>query len=205
MALNTQREDKRQRIVEAAFQQILSGGVGQISTSAIYENAQVSRTTLYRYFPTREALLEGVIAYMSDDVERRLKVLIADRPDPGDRLEIVLDLVVEQQAQQLGLRLLQVDPGFTMNLLNRTLHRNIAILNAALHDVYQSVETLTGAPVQGELIGNVMTRIFATLTLLPNPPLPGDLREVLKAIFRVLLLDLNIRTVAANPEPAGPA
>lgn len=192
MAQSGPNPDKSQRILEATFQLILSNGVEKISTAAIQRDADVSRTTLYRYFPNREALLEGVIGYMSDDVERRLKLMVAERPDPKDRLDIIIDLVVERQIQQAGLRLLQVDPGFVMEMVNRTLQRNVDILEAALDDVYRSAENVLGRPVDREIISNVMMRLFASLILLPAPPLPGDPRQTLQALFRSLLLDLRL-------------
>lgn len=192
MAQSGPNPDKSQRILEATFQLILSNGVEKISTAAIQRDADVSRTTLYRYFPNREALLEGVIGYMSDDVERRLKLMVAERPDPKDRLDIIIDLVVERQIQQAGLRLLQVDPGFVMEMVNRTLQRNVDILEAALDDVYRSAENVLGRPVDREIISNVMMRLFASLILLPAPPLPRDPRQTLQALFRSLLLDLRL-------------
>ena len=187
-----QQVDKRQRILEATFQLILSSGVDQISTAAIQRKSDVSRTTLYRYFPNRQELLEGVIGYMSDDVERRLQVMIAERPDPRDRLDIIIDLVVERQVQQAGMRLLRGDPGFVMEALNQSMQRNIDILDAAMSDVYKSAENVLGEPVHRELISNLMTRFFASLMLLPSPELPGDFRLTLQAIFRSLMLDLRL-------------
>lgn len=192
MSTDGQGEGRRRQILQATFDLILYGGVEQISTVAVHRAAGVSRTTLYRHFPTRESLLEGVIGFMSDETERRLKTLIAARPGKRDRIELIIDLVIEQQELQIGQRLLRVDPGFMMKLFDRTLNRNIGIFNDALVDIYLQAGELTGTSIPGDLIGNIMTRFFATLTLLPAPTPPGDLREIIRGMFRALLLDLRL-------------
>jgi AcrR family transcriptional regulator len=200
--LRDQSDTTRKRILKAAYDAIASAGADQISTAAVHHAAQVSRTTLYRYFPTREVLLRGVIDYMSDDVEQRLQGIIAERPALKDRLDIVIDLMIEQQEQDIGRRLLRVDPGFVMKTLDQTLQRNIDIFNDALAQVYAHAAELTGAAVDGELIGNVMTRLFASLTLLTTPPPPGDLRQVLQGVFRALLF--SPASGQGLPTDAGP-
>lgn len=192
MGVQEQVDAKRESILQAALNLILSSGVEQISTAAVHRAAKVSRTTLYRHFPTRQALIEGVITHISDVMERRLAVLIAERPDPEDRIDLIIDLAIELHAQNVGQRLLKAGPEFVMHVLDRTLQRNIDIFNVALADIYERAGELTGGPVNAALIGNVMQRLLATLTLLPTPPLPGDLREVIRAIFRALLFDVRI-------------
>jgi AcrR family transcriptional regulator len=61
------------------------------SMSAVAAEAGVSRVTLYAHFPTREALLEGVVARV---IERARVVLEDARLDEGPALE-ALDRLVE--------------------------------------------------------------------------------------------------------------
>lgn len=190
--MHEQVNAKRESILQAALKLIITSGVEQVSTAAVHRTAQVSRTTLYRYFPTRQSLIEGVITHISDMVERRLKVLILEHPEPHKRIDLIISLATELFSQRVGERLLQADPGFVMQVLNRTLQRNIDIMNAAMADYYRDVEALTGERVNAELVGNVIQRVVITLTLLPNPPLPGDLADTLRAIYRALLFDIRI-------------
>lgn len=188
----TEQGDKnRQRIIKATLDLILASGVEQLSTAAVYQSAGVSRTTVYRYFATRQALLEAVISHLSDEYERKLRIMIAERPGVQHRLDVIIDLVIEQQSQQTGQRLLQVAPAFVIKIIEFTLRGNVGIFNDAMRDVYDSAEAIVGSPVHGDLIGNIMTRLFATLFLLPTPALPGNFRNVIRAVIRALLLNLH--------------
>jgi AcrR family transcriptional regulator len=199
------KDATRSRIMEATLQLMLSAGLEQISTKSIYRAAKVSRTTLYRHFPSREALLEGVIGYQCDDIERRLKLKIAERPDPKYRLDLVIDMMIERQERDMGRRLLRVDPGFVMKMLDQTLQRNVDAFNDALADVYTRVEEVTGTRVQALLIGNVMTRLIVSLTLLPSQLPPGELREAVRSVFRSLLFGqiqgIGVSTSALDSPP----
>lgn len=186
-----QKDGTRRRILQAAYELIVSSGSGQVATAEVRESAGVSRTTLYRYFPTREALIEGVIVYIADEVERQLKATIAARPQLRDRLDIVIELMIARQERDIGRRLLRVDPGFVMKMLDRTLQRLIDIFNDALADVYANAAEMTGAPVQGAVIGNLITRLFASMMLLPSPPLPpGQQAQLLRSVFLSLVFGL---------------
>lgn len=55
-----QRELTRSLIVEAASRVVLDAGIHQFSMQQVADEAEVSLRTLYRYFSTREELLEGL-------------------------------------------------------------------------------------------------------------------------------------------------
>jgi len=55
-----QRELTRGLIIDALTQIILRDGVSEFSMQSVADEAQCSLRTLYRYFPSRESLLEGL-------------------------------------------------------------------------------------------------------------------------------------------------
>lgn len=61
-----QRGLARNLILDAASRAILTTGVHQFSMQQVADEAQVSLRTLYRYFRTREELLEGLGEHMTD-------------------------------------------------------------------------------------------------------------------------------------------
>ena len=62
----------RARLVEAAFDCLLAGGYAATTVGAVQARAGVARGTLLHHFPTRSALMAGVV---EDIIERRLVVL----------------------------------------------------------------------------------------------------------------------------------
>ena len=69
---HTPRQDRTaSAILEAAARVLAADGIGA-SMADVAEAAGVGRTTLYRYFPTREALLEALAAEAVADAGARL-------------------------------------------------------------------------------------------------------------------------------------
>ena len=56
-------EDRRQALVQAAFRQIAERGFEGLRTREIAAQAGVNIATLHYYFPTKEALIRGVVAH----------------------------------------------------------------------------------------------------------------------------------------------
>lgn len=79
----------RARLLEAAYESLLRGGYAATTLGNVQQIAGVARGTLLHHFPTRGALMAGVV---EDVVERRLQVLTTVReadPPPADWDEVV--------------------------------------------------------------------------------------------------------------------
>lgn len=86
----------RARILEAAYACLLDGGYAATTVGHVQQRAGVARGTLLHHFPTRGALMAGVV---EDVVERRLEVLAAAGPDDDLRAggwDDVVDLVWDE-------------------------------------------------------------------------------------------------------------
>jgi len=75
----------RASILEAAQRHFLAFGVGT-SLEAVAKEAGVGPATLYRHFPTREALLAGVLQSRSEELLAR-QTQIAQMTDPDEALQ----------------------------------------------------------------------------------------------------------------------
>src|SRR5919205_3321867 len=64
-----QMERTRERILEAAAEQLLEEGLEDLSLPRAAQRARVSVPTVYRHFPTKEALMQE----LTDWVDRTLK------------------------------------------------------------------------------------------------------------------------------------
>lgn len=61
--MRLQGEDRRQALVQAAFRQIAEHGFEGLRTRDVAAEAGVNIATLHYYFPTKEALIRGVVAH----------------------------------------------------------------------------------------------------------------------------------------------
>ena len=71
----------RAKILEAAYGSLIERGYGATTVGEVQNRAGVARGTLLHHFPTRGALMAGVV---EDIIERRLRVLTSVETDGGD-------------------------------------------------------------------------------------------------------------------------
>ncbi|WP_375546192.1 TetR/AcrR family transcriptional regulator [Dietzia sp. NCCP-2495] len=71
----------RAKILEAACGSLIDRGYGATTVGEVQNRAGVARGTLLHHFPTRGALMAGVV---EDIIERRLRVLTSVETDGGD-------------------------------------------------------------------------------------------------------------------------
>ena len=77
----TQKEHTRKRILDALATKLAQGTFDSLSMEQIAEAAEVGPATLYRYFPNREALLDGLSGYFNQ--------VIGENPHPSTPDELL--------------------------------------------------------------------------------------------------------------------
>lgn len=96
--------------------------------SEVAAEAGVSRPTLYRYFPSKEALLEAFGLYEQDNFDAGIATAVAGLRG-HDRLDAALQFIVDfQHAYSLG-SLVDIEPEYVLGQMRRVmplLHDRIA-------------------------------------------------------------------------------
>jgi AcrR family transcriptional regulator len=59
----------RERILGALAQVVLEGGLSDFSVQGVADRCGISHRTVYRHFPTRESMLDGLVQQMSDAMD----------------------------------------------------------------------------------------------------------------------------------------
>jgi len=108
-------ERTRQRILAGALRAIARHGLAKLGMSDVSAAAGVSRGTLYRYFPTREALLEDLAAHVQEKLVADLQVAPAVRGNLESRLLASIRQVTTQIARDPAIRrLIETEPAFVL-------------------------------------------------------------------------------------------
>jgi TetR/AcrR family transcriptional regulator len=87
--------EARRRLLVAASSCIVRRGSARIRMSEVADEAGVARSTLYRYFRTREELIIGLIL---TKVDAALDQVVAQLPHPRDAARSLPDLVLKPLA-----------------------------------------------------------------------------------------------------------
>lgn len=78
-----QREPSETRILTVASEHLRQFGLKRFTVVAVAEEAGMTHANVYRYFPSRAALVDAVVDVWLKATERKLAD-IADGPDPAD-------------------------------------------------------------------------------------------------------------------------
>jgi AcrR family transcriptional regulator len=84
----------KQRILDVARQHFADHGVSS-SLDAIARDANVGAGTLYRHFPSRDALLAALLSARDEEIGIRRAAIIASPVGAGHALDMWLDALVE--------------------------------------------------------------------------------------------------------------
>jgi AcrR family transcriptional regulator len=76
------KEDRRQALVQAAFNQIAERGFEGLRTREVAAGVGLNIATLHYYFPTKETLIRGVVAHAME----RFRSTLAPHGSPADQL-----------------------------------------------------------------------------------------------------------------------
>jgi AcrR family transcriptional regulator len=92
--IDKMRAGARERILEAAYELFSRQGIRAVGIDAIVEQSGVARMTLYRHFPSKDAL---VLAFLNLREERWTKDWLEHEveqraADPGERLLAIFDV-----------------------------------------------------------------------------------------------------------------
>lgn len=82
MTRTRQPEETRARIIEAAIEAADELGAGSFTLDAVVSRLSLSKGALLHHFPSKRALLEGVIDHLARELVARVTAAAAEDPDP---------------------------------------------------------------------------------------------------------------------------
>jgi glycosyltransferase involved in cell wall biosynthesis len=129
-----QREETREQILRAVGRQLEAGRLDDLSFADIAKDAGVGERTVYRYFPTKEALLGAFWAWMQSQAVAQAQ---AQQPKPKRSLPRIREAITAPRDAQRPMRILLATDAWEpqVNGVVRTLTRVVSELKAMGHTV----------------------------------------------------------------------
>jgi AcrR family transcriptional regulator len=155
-------------IVAAARQTIAERRGGKLSLSAVATRAGVSRPTLYRWFPTRDHLLEAIAAEEQREFYAGMRVVIDAHRAPARQLDAALRFLVlyldgSQDSDPIGVDLEFVVLGF-----RRILPTQVETLAAVLGDSLTQVPAVRAGALTCAQAAEMFLRLALSHYLVPH-------------------------------------
>lgn len=113
-------QSTRRRILAATFVVLARDGRRRLQLSDVAAEAKVSRPTLYRYFGSKEGLLEAFGLYEQDNFDSGIAAAMVGLTG-ADRLDAALRFIVEFQSTYSLGSLAEIEPEHVLHQMKRAL------------------------------------------------------------------------------------
>ncbi len=96
-------DERRTATVEAVVELAAEGNPSEITTLAIAQRMGLTQGALFRHFPTKEAIFQAVMAWVSDRLLGRVDKAASDAPSPLAALEAIFMAHIEFVSEHPGV------------------------------------------------------------------------------------------------------
>jgi len=178
-----------ENIVNAAQNVMMNHGTPRITAQEVCDAAGVSRGTLYRYFPSMEAVLEAVVLRLRTETDEELNHAMEGCETPTERFAAFLRYSVSNNETRRGAQFLHVEPVFVIQYFQSNFDHFIKRVLIALESVFDAWEADIGATVDRTAIAEMMVRLALSETVVPpsdGKPLALRLQSTIDVILKTL-------------------
>jgi len=108
--MSNKKIDRRTQILQALAEMLESSPGARITTAALAKQVGVSEAALYRHFPSKAKMFEGLIEFIEETIFTRINRIIQEESHVMTRVEMILTLALGFAEQNPGMcRLLTAD------------------------------------------------------------------------------------------------
>jgi TetR/AcrR family transcriptional regulator len=126
------KASRRQQILEALAHMLEASPGERITTARLAKEVGVSEAALYRHFPSKSKMFEGLIEFIEETIFSRINMILKDDCPAIERCEKILSLI---------LAFSERNPGITRILTGDALAGETERLRARVAQFYDRIET----------------------------------------------------------------
>lgn len=123
---------RRQQILECLARMLEASPGERITTAALAKEVGVSEAALYRHFPSKSKMFEGLIEFIEETIFSRITLILADEKSTLKRCEKILSLL---------LTFAERNPGLTRLLTGDALTGETERLRTRIEQFFDRIET----------------------------------------------------------------
>lgn len=120
------KSQRRQQILEALAQMLEANPGSRITTAGLAKQVGVSEAALYRHFPSKTRMFEGLIEFIEDTLFSRISIILTEESTAAKRCEKMLMLLLVFSERNPGLT--RILTGDALSGETERLHQRVAQL-----------------------------------------------------------------------------
>jgi len=189
----------QERILDGASRAIARHGLAKLGMRDVSESAGVSRGTLYRYFPTRDDLLTGLVQEEVRRFRERVSAALEDPSGDEERIRVVLEQAMQHIREHAALqRMLETDPAFLLQSLRAQFTTIRSGLRELLGPLLRDTQPVRDGVVSESHLVDWMTRMLISVLLFQDPD-PDEMARAMTAMYRTLTARAEAQAAQAKP------
>lgn len=175
--MNEQPPSRKEQILQALAQMLEATPGGRITTAGLAREVGVSEAALYRHFPSKAKMFEGLIGFIEDSIFSRINRIVQETPDALSQVRQILHLL---------LAFTEGNPGITRLLTGDALTGENDRLRQRIEQFYNRVESqLKQVLRDAELKQGLRTQATPTVTAnLLLAAVEGRIAQFVRSGFR---------------------
>lgn len=126
------KPSRKDEILQALASMLETQPGARITTAALAREVGVSEAALYRHFPSKAKMLEGLIEFIEESLFSRINRILSDEPNAAARCGMLLNLL---------LSFAEVNPGMARLLVGDALQGETDRLRGRIRQVFDRLET----------------------------------------------------------------
>lgn len=130
--MRSQKTSRKQQILECLARMLQASPGERITTSALAREVGVSEAALYRHFPSKSKMFEGLIEFIEETIFSRITLILAEEKGALQRCEKMLGLL---------LTFAERNPGLTRLLTGDALTGETERLRVRIAQFFDRIET----------------------------------------------------------------
>jgi TetR/AcrR family transcriptional regulator len=173
------KSSRKEHILQALAHMLESGPGARITTAALAREVGVSEAALYRHFPSKARMFEGLIKFIEDTLFVRINRILQDELTTVERCEKILTLL---------LTFAEKNPGMTRLMTGDALAGETERLRLRIGQMFDRLESqlkqvLREAPLRENLKPTISPAVLAGLLLATAE---GRLMQFVRSEFKRL-------------------
>ena len=187
----------RQRLLDAALETASINGIAKLSVGDVARRADLSRQTLYRYFPSKDALVAEVVTIETAKLIQQVIDAAVAHDDPQRALEAaLLAALLATREHPLLDRLLRAEPETLLPLLTTEGSPVMTQVRAVVELILaERTPDLATDPVRARRFADIVTRLLVSYAV----SAPDDPPEVVAQFVSMFLIHGALPDGAAPP------
>ncbi len=128
----TKRSNRKEQILQSLAQMLETSPGQRITTAKLAAEVGVSEAALYRHFPSKARMFEGLIEFIEDTLLSRINLILENEKETRNRIYNILTLL---------LAFAEKNPGITRILTGDALQGEQERLRERVQSLFEKLET----------------------------------------------------------------